>query len=206
MIQRLQALQRPWQLFYAARSRSRAAFMDELEHFDATLRTDSTREDGHQWGHAHFHMDRQPGQRLDVAAIVRDAAPGSHFYCCGPASLLETFQDATRNIPPERIHLEYFAGATQQPAAERAFTVILAKSGCEVEVPPGTSILDALLDAGVRVDFACREGVCGTCETRVLEGTPDHRDMILSQPERDAGKTMMICCSGSKTSKLTLDC
>jgi len=83
--------------------------------------------------------------------------------------------------------------------------VVLAKSGKEFAVPPGKTILDTLLDAGLDIPYSCTEGICGTCETRVLEGRPDHRDLILTEEERAAGKVMMICCSGSKSDKLVLD-
>jgi vanillate O-demethylase ferredoxin subunit len=72
-------------------------------------------------------------------------------------------------------------------------------------IEPGKTILDALLEAGVEASFACTEGVCGTCETRVIEGLPDHRDMYLSKEEQEANRTMMICCSGSKSPILVLD-
>ena len=62
-----------------------------------------------------------------------------------------------------------------------------------------------LLDAGVNVAFSCTEGVCGTCETRVIAGMPDHRDLFLGKEEHAANDTMMICCSGSKSGTLVLD-
>jgi vanillate O-demethylase ferredoxin subunit len=72
-------------------------------------------------------------------------------------------------------------------------------------VPAGKTSLDTLRDGGVDTPYSCTEGVCGTCETRVLEGVPDHRDLILTEQERASSKTMMICCSGSKSEKLVLD-
>lgn len=62
-----------------------------------------------------------------------------------------------------------------------------------------------LREAGVNVSYSCQEGVCGTCETRVLAGEPDHHDVVLTETERASGKTMMICCSGSRSPKLVLD-
>jgi vanillate O-demethylase ferredoxin subunit len=90
-------------------------------------------------------------------------------------------------------------------AADGGFSVVMAKSGRTVPVQPGQTILDALKAAGVNVPFSCAQGVCGTCETRVIDGVPDHRDMILSPQEKVANQTMMICCSGSKTPMLVLD-
>lgn len=85
------------------------------------------------------------------------------------------------------------------------FVVILARSGRRFDIGPGESILDVLLLEGVDVPSSCQEGVCGTCETRVFSGTPDHRDQLLDAAERSAGSTMMICCSRSLTASLTLD-
>ena len=85
------------------------------------------------------------------------------------------------------------------------FTVELARSGLVIQVPPGKTILDAVLDQGVDAPYSCTEGVCATCETRVLAGIPDHRDVVLSPEEQASNQTMMICCSGSLTPELTLD-
>jgi ferredoxin len=85
------------------------------------------------------------------------------------------------------------------------FEVHLHRSGRTVTVPSGESILDILLDAGVNVSFSCSEGICGTCETKVIEGIPDHRDSFLSDEEKAENGKIMICCSRSKTAVLTLD-
>ena len=85
------------------------------------------------------------------------------------------------------------------------FDVQLHRSGRIIAVPPGETILDVLLDAGVDVSFSCTEGVCGTCETRVIDGIPDHRDAFLSDEEKAENSKIMICCSGSKSPVLTLD-
>jgi ferredoxin len=85
------------------------------------------------------------------------------------------------------------------------FDVRLHRSGRTIAVPPCETILDVLLDAGVNVSFSCTEGVCGTCETRVIDGIPDHRDTFLSDEEKAENSKIMICCSGSKSPVLTLD-
>ncbi len=88
---------------------------------------------------------------------------------------------------------------------DKAFSIILARSGRSIEVGPDDSILDVLLLDGVDVPSSCQQGICGTCETRVLAGTPEHRDMLLSDAEHAANATMLICCSRSLTDTLTLD-
>jgi len=90
-------------------------------------------------------------------------------------------------------------------AADGGFEVRLHRSGRSFAVPPGDSILDALLDAGVDVSFSCTEGICGTCETKVIDGIPDHRDSFLSDEEKAENSKIMICCSRSKSPVLTLD-
>ena len=82
---------------------------------------------------------------------------------------------------------------------------MLARSGRTVFVPEHSTILDALLAVGIDAGYSCLEGVCGTCETKVLEGIPDHRDVVLTAQERASNRTMMICCSGSKSGRLVLD-
>ncbi len=94
---------------------------------------------------------------------------------------------------------------TDNPTSDGGFDVRLHRSGRTVTVPPGETILDILLDAGVNVSFSCTEGVCGTCETKVIDGIPDHRDTFLSDEEKAENSKIMICCSGSKSPVLTLD-
>jgi ferredoxin len=91
------------------------------------------------------------------------------------------------------------------PAPTDGFEVRLHRSGRTIVVQPGDSILDALLDAGVDVSFSCTEGVCGTCETRVIDGIPDHRDSFLTDEEKAENSKIMVCCSRSKSPVLTLD-
>lgn len=118
--------------------------------------------------------------------------------------MLEAFEQATKDLVRNRVHVEYFT-AKEPPAVEGGFKVVLAKSGRELMVPLGKTILDTLRDTGLDIPYSCTEGVCGTCETKVLEGVPDHRDLILTEEERASNKTMMVCCSGSKGEKLVLD-
>ncbi|MFM9924457.1 PDR/VanB family oxidoreductase [Variovorax sp. H27-G14] len=194
MIGRLEALGQPWVLFYGCRDRRSAAWLDELCALDSR-----------EPGRIHFNFDNETGGRvLDLNAIVASAHAGSHLYCCGPAPMLAAFETATAGLPRERVHAEYFI-AKQAPATRGAFRVELARSGRVVCVPKGRTILDALLAEGVDAPYACMEGVCGSCETRVLRGTPDHRDMVLSDQEKRANDRMMICCSGAHTPTLVLD-
>lgn len=193
MLQRLQQLNRSWRVFYTARTRKRAAFLAEL------LDLQSQYPD-----RIHIVFDQEPNASgLDLEVIIRSQTPGAHFYCCGPAGLLNAFEAATSSLDPATIHLERFS--SEQAPAPGGYEVTLAKSRRSFRIPVDKTILEILLSEGVEVNRSCMEGVCGTCETPVLEGIPDHRDSVLSKREREANKIMMICCSGSKTSRLVLD-
>ncbi|WP_030609595.1 2Fe-2S iron-sulfur cluster-binding protein [Streptomyces fulvoviolaceus] len=86
-----------------------------------------------------------------------------------------------------------------------SFEVLLAKSGRTVRVPRGESVLDVLEAHGVDVQWLCRSGICGTCETAVLAGEPEHHDSVLSGAERASGRVMMVCVSRSRSAKLVLE-
>lgn len=194
MVRRLDALGRSCELFYAARARHAAAFLDEI---DALVSKGSLKV------HLDFD-DERSGRLFDLSAIVERAPVQAHLYCCGPQPMLEAFEAATKGHLADHVHVEYFQ-AREAPAIEGCFDVRLARSNRTIAVETGKTILDALLDAGIAANHACSEGVCGTCETRVLEGIPDHRDQFLSKEEQASNKTMMICCSGARSSTLVLD-
>ncbi len=193
MVQRLNQLKRPWQVHYACRTRAAAAFVPAL--------TDAARAGQ---GHVSFWFDDEQGQPMDIAGIVRTASTDTHLYCCGPASMMGAFRDAAAAESSDRIHLEYFR-PVENVAPRGAFEVVLAQSGRVVQVPAGSSILDALIMSGIDAPYSCYEGLCGTCETRVLEGIPDHRDSLLTEAAKASHKTIIICCSGSRSQRLVLD-
>lgn len=188
MVSRLRMLAREnWELHYCVRTREEALFAEEF--VDRRV---------------HLHIDDERGGAfLDVPRIVSHAPAEAHLYCCGPTPMLESFQAATRDRKAEQTHLERFSAS--QKAANGGFAVELARSARRVFVRSEQSIVQALRDAGIQVPTSCELGICGTCETTVLAGVPDHRDEILSPQERAANKTMMICCSGSREDLLVLD-
>jgi ferredoxin-NADP reductase len=189
MARHLSSHGRSWQMLFAARSRAAAGFLDRL---------------GAWKDRVTLHFDDEAGPLRDLRALIAGQPAGTHFYCCGPAGMLASFKDATKELPPEQVHLESFA-PLHAPSVAGGFTVNLARSGRSLTVMPAQSILDAVIAAGIEVPHSCLQGICGACETRVLSGKPDHRDSILSEAERQAGSTMMICCSGSLSASLTLD-
>ena len=194
MVQRLALLGRSWELHYSARTHAAAAFLEPI----AALR-------GQHANPVVLNFDFEPGGRpLDLAAITGRAAEDAHLYCCGPLGMLQAFERATQQRARERVHVEYFS-AKEAAARGGGFSVILARSNLQVYVAEGKTILDALFAAGLDPPCSCTEGVCGSCEMRVLEGIPDHRDSVLTDAERASNKTMMICCSGAKSETLVLD-
>jgi ferredoxin-NADP reductase len=189
MVERLAQLDRSWELHYSCRNREDAALLDALETF----------------ANAHFNFDDENGGRfLDLGGIIARAPPATHFYCCGPKPMLSAFENITAGVPSEQVHVEYFT-AKEAVAKEGGFVVALARSGKEFLIPHGKSILETLRAAGLDLSASCERGVCGTCETRVISGEPEHRDAILTAAERAANETMMICCSGSRGPRLVLD-
>jgi tetrachlorobenzoquinone reductase len=194
MVESLAVFKRPWTLYYCAQTSGKAAFQ-------ARIRTLSQA----SGGEVIFNFDGEPGGRLlDLAEVVAREAEDVHFYCCGPSGMLEAFTRACAGRAKSHVHVEHFAADTDL-AVEGGFTVVLGRSGQRIPIPPGGTILDVLIARGVNVSYSCRQGICGACEVKVLAGEPDHRDQILSDAERDASATMMICCSGSKGAELVID-
>lgn len=186
---RMNELNRSWRLYYCARRPDAAAYRAELQ---ADPRV-------------HCHFDSEQGGRLfDIAAIVASAPSNAHFYCCGPAPMLDAFMAATAAIPAAHKHVEYFAPRAEA-AVDGGFKVELARSGKTLSVAPGKTIIETLREAGIQVPHSCMQGVCGTCEVPVLSGIPDHRDSVLSDTERAAGRSIMVCCSGAQSDTLVLD-
>jgi ferredoxin len=148
--------------------------------------------------------------RPDLAGLLRQRPAGGVVYCCGPEGLIRAVveQCALQGIS-DALHVERFAASATPPSSAAAdpasFEVYLAKSDVTVTVPPERSLLEAVRDVVPDHPSSCEEGICGTCETAVLEGVPDHHDEVLTESERAAGKIMMICVGRSKTPRLVLD-
>jgi tetrachlorobenzoquinone reductase len=184
---------KPWRLVYATRNCQRAAFYERLSEHGPRVQ---------------FHFDDQRGAMLDVAHCLSDVRSGEHVYCCGPQPLMEAVRMHSKPLPADTVHFEYFTAPAEAPngaAVAGAFEVELRSSGRRFSVPPDKSILEVLEAGGLQLPFSCREGLCGTCLTAVCEGVPEHHDYVLSQAERDAGQSMTICVSRSKSPLLVLD-
>jgi ferredoxin len=143
---------------------------------------------------------------LDLAALLGTPEPDTLIYCCGPEPLLAAVEERSARWPSNALHLERFAARPlSEPVRAEAFDIELRRSGLTLTVPPEQSILDVVEAAGVGVLSSCAEGTCGTCETGVLDGEPDHRDSVLTADERTANDCMLICISRSCGARLVLD-
>ncbi|MFR9801469.1 PDR/VanB family oxidoreductase [Pseudonocardia sp. RS010] len=191
MIAAAEAAGADWRLVYGGRTRASMAFRDRLE-------------DRHP-DRVEVRPQDETGL-LDLAALLGEPAAGTAVYCCGPEPLLAAVEQRCAAWPEGALHLERFApkaGADDGP--REAFEVELAQSGTTLTVPADRSVLDVVEEAGVGILSSCREGTCGTCETGVLEGVPDHRDSVLAPDEQAANDAMMICVSRSCSARLVLD-
>ncbi|MDM0001318.1 PDR/VanB family oxidoreductase [Variovorax sp. J22P240] len=195
MLQRLISLGKPVELLYCARARKEAAFVEAITALAAEKSVQLT-----------WHFDEEKGGPPNLAELLAGKGADSHYYCCGPTPMLDGFEKTCEQLGYPHAHIERFAAVhVEAPSATQSYMVECAKSGKTVEVPPGKSILDSLIDAGLNPDHSCKEGVCGACETKVLDGEIDHHDGILTKLERASNKTMMICVSGCKRGPLVLD-
>ncbi|MBK3384805.1 PDR/VanB family oxidoreductase [Streptomyces sp. DEF147AK] len=188
-----------WTLWHGGRTARSMAFGAELTRLADACPT----------GTVHFRPQDRDGH-LDIPAALDGVVPGEGtlVYCCGPEPLLAAVEEAcaTRGLGGQ-LRLERFAAVpvAAPPGGESGFEVECARSGVTVTVGPDEAVVDALERSGVQVETSCRDGICGTCETRVLGGVPDHRDMLLSTEEQAAGRTMMVCVSRCASNRLVLD-
>lgn len=158
--------------------------------------------------HVHLHHDDgDPSQRLDLAASLAAPVPGRHLYVCGPQGFIDAVLGSARAAgwPDAQLHHESFTPAPAARSGDGAFTVRLARSGRDVDVAAGQRVTDALAAAGVTVPTSCEQGICGTCLTRVIDGTIDHRDQYLTPEEQAAGDQFTPCCSRACSPTLVLD-
>jgi ferredoxin-NADP reductase len=195
MIRAAEAAGADWRLVYGGRRRASMAFLDELAQYGERVSVRPQDETG----------------LLDLDSLLGTPEADTLVYCCGPEALLAAVEQRCAagtpgGWPRGSLHVERFAPRPQDGTApDEAFEVVLQRSDVTVTVPPDRSILSVVEEAGVGVLSSCAEGTCGTCETAVLAGTPDHRDSVLSDEEREANDCMMICVSRARTDRLVLD-
>ncbi|MCO4823988.1 MAG: cytochrome P450/oxidoreductase [Amylibacter sp.] len=187
----LQASGASWEMHYCGRTADRLAFRDELERFGDKVQV---------------HIDSgTDNQKLDINAVLANAASDKHLYVCGPNGFMDFIVKSAENNAWDEscVHLERFGAEVNTDGAP--FTIVAQKSGKSFEVLPGETISQKLEENGIHVQVSCQSGVCGTCLTRVSEGMPDHRDLVQTDLEKASNAQITVCCSRSKTKKLVLD-
>ena len=192
MARRAKALGIDYALHYSGRSRRTMAMLDEL---------------------ADLHGDRlhvyaaDEGRRNDLAALLAQPRRDTQVYACGPVRMLEALERCCAAWPADALQVEHFVSTAGvlDPSREHAFEVELKDSGIVVGVAPDQTLLQALRAANIEVQSECEEGLCGSCEVRVLAGKVDHRDVVLTRAERAADDRMMSCCSRACEARLVLD-
>jgi len=195
MARRLSRTDADFEMHYCARSRERTAFHDAIKASDFADKV-------------HFHFDDAADeQKLKLDTVIATPDSDTHIYVCGPTGFIDYVLSTAKKLgwADAQVHREYFGAAEQDTSGDTTFQVKVASTGQVFDVPAGTSITKVLDDNGVFIPVSCEEGVCGTCLTRVLEGTPDHRDLYLTDAEHAANDQFTPCCSRSKSPMLVLD-
>jgi ferredoxin-NADP reductase len=184
-----------FEMHYCTRSAERTAFLRRIQSSPYAQRV-------------RLHFDDGPAAaRLSLPAILAQPDPGKHLYVCGPKGFMEATLQAAREHgwSEAHVHREYFSARPQPADQNVAFDIQLARTGRRIRVEREQSALEALQSAGIHMQSSCAEGVCGTCLTRVLAGTPDHRDLFLTADERARNDRFLPCCSRSAGGILVLD-
>ncbi|MFN4282229.1 MAG: 2Fe-2S iron-sulfur cluster-binding protein [Alphaproteobacteria bacterium] len=197
MAHRLKAIGEKYTLYYCSREQADTAFYDEIKELcgDNVVFT---------------HDGGDPAKGLNFKTLLAEHRPGSHVYICGPNGFLNAVRAATAHWPEGCVHFELFSpppAVAKEGQVNEPFEVLLSRQGLTVPVPADKSILEAVRAAGIDVDSSCEEGVCSTCEVRLLAGAADHRDAVLSAEDKAANKKIMTCVSRAApgVKKLILD-
>lgn len=184
---------RPFKLYYLTRDEAASAFIEELR--------------SHPFApHVVIHHDGgDPERTFDLWPVLEKpgSATGRHVYCCGPTPLMDAVRDMSGHWPSSAVHFESFGADLKPHEDDQPFEVQLQRSGTVVTVPIGQSILETLRGQGVHVPSSCESGTCGSCKTRLIEGEPDHRDLVLMPEERNS--YVMVCVSRAKSPRLVID-
>lgn len=184
-----------FEVHYCAQDRISSAFVAELENENFA-------------DHFHPHFKNEGGNhRRDIPGRLKEglSQENTHVYVCGPEPFMEWAINEAKALgySDSQIHKEYFQADID--SSGDSFTIVAQRSGIEIEVGPEESMVDALARHNIKVDVSCEQGICGTCLCDVLEGTPDHRDLYLTDEEKEDNDIITLCCSRSKTDRLVLD-
>ncbi|KRB97739.1 Vanillate O-demethylase oxidoreductase [Hydrogenophaga sp. Root209] len=184
-----------FELHHASRTRERTAFVEHMATAPFARQV-----------HHHFD-DGDAAQKLDIAALLQQAAPGTHLYTCGPQGFMDAVLGTARaqGWPEERLHFEFFGAAPVDTSGDGSFELEIASTGRVIVVQPEQTALAALQAAGLDIPMSCEQGVCGTCLTGLKAGVPDHRDHYLTPEEKADNSQFLPCCSRACSARLVLD-
>ena len=184
---------REFHLHYLGRASGELAFLPELAEICGDRLT--------------VHYDDTPPGRPDFSELTGALGPNGDAFVCGPSGMIEAMKTAwaLAGRAPGRLHYELFTATPAPAAGDATFEVEIKSTGQVVTVGPDQSIIEALEEAGVEVVYDCQRGDCGICQTEVLEGIPEHRDVVLTDEEKASNTVMQICVSRAKTPRLVLD-
>jgi vanillate O-demethylase ferredoxin subunit len=181
-------------MHYCSRSRSRTAFVERISASPFSSKVQ-------------FHFDDgAEEQKLKASEILKNTDPATHIYVCGPKGFMDHVIQTAKDLawPDTQIHFEFFKS---EPLVkdDGSFELEYRPTGQVIRVPADVTVAQALIDAGVDVPLSCEQGICGTCVMQVIDGDPDHRDVCLSDEDKDLKKMFTPCCSRSQSARLTLD-
>lgn len=182
---------RSYKLYYLARTRESAAFLDELSAPELKGKV------------VIHHTYGDPSKTFDLWSVFEKPVAGTHVYCCGSKRLMDEVKDMTGHWASSAVHFESFGADTKPHPDDKSFEVELVRAGMKVVVPINRSILDALREHSIRVPSSCESGTCGSCKVRLLKGEADHRDLALLPEEQE--DHIMVCVSRAKSDTLVLD-
>ena len=193
MAWRLHELGRAFVWHLSSRSRERLAWADQIDQlpFRDVIR---------------LHIgDIDSSDRLQASEVLMALPPSAHIYVCGSRSYMDDVVLAAQQagFGPSQVHLEHFGAEIDVDGDP--FMVVAARSGNASPSPRTSLLLAALQREGFDIPTSCRNGVCGTGLTTVIEGRPDHRDLVLTEAEKAEGDRIAVCCSRSRSAVLVLD-
>lgn len=194
MAERLSQIGAEFELHYYSRSWEHAAFAEKLKSCSFAHRVN-------------LYFDSDPDNKPDLASMLANRNPDEHLFVCGPNGFMNFVLDSARNVGwgEDQLHREYFANEGGDADSNQSFEITIASTQQVLNVPAERSILQVLMENEIEIPYSCEQGVCGTCLVRVLEGTPDHRDLYLSASERSANDQILTCCSRAHGKRLVLD-
>lgn len=195
MAQHLHNLGAPFEMHYCIRSPDRAAFLEMLKSSPFSDKL-----------HLHFdegHVD----QKLNAAEVLSKPSGDRHLYVCGPSGFMNFVLSTAKECGwlESNLHREYFSAEPLETGPSESFEIEIASSGVVLTVGADQTVVQALENAGIEVPVSCEQGICGTCITRVLQGTPDHRDLFMTDAEHNKNDQFTPCCSRSLSPRLVLD-